>query len=202
MIDAILLDVDGVLADFFGGVCKAFGNDALSVASSLNYHVPWDLSQVFPEFKGETVTEICSEDFWSSLDLYGWAEPLVEALKKTFPGVKIQLCTSAGKPSTQYFKHAVNGKIRWLKQHFPELVDDTIFCFDKRYIVGRKTVLIDDNQVLFDDDSVIPFPQWWNDYREIRNKSVTEIVGHVMNGIKRVSEMDGRGETWSSHVDI
>jgi len=184
-LNCILLDIDGVLADFFGGVCKIYGKNPEEVAISMNYRVPWDLSLVFSDFTGENVVKICSEEFWANLDIYPWANLLIQSLRSEFPLAKIQFCTSAGLASTKYFINAINGKLKWLKKHFPDLIDTTVFCHNKRHIIGDKTVLIDDNPVFLNTNRIVPFPQWWNDYRDIRNKSSAEIVDYVITELKR-----------------
>jgi 5'(3')-deoxyribonucleotidase len=166
MVSKVLyLDMDGVLVNFVGGVCRALGTTEEELIARHSPPVPWDLRKLFGRSFGEIEAKL-DEGFWSNLDKYPWADELVEYVTGYFPN-RVVLCTSAGRPGTSFFHQAAIGKSLWVHKHFPEFADSMVMCCQKWHLAGGGKVLVDDStkQVLefaSHGGTGIVFPQWWN----------------------------------------
>jgi len=167
----IFLDLDGVLADFIGGLGRY-----------LKFRDGWEQ----PTRKGESIAEIfevaardvdnvlmryATAEFWESLDPLPWARMLVSRLRLNY---SIYLASSAGRPDRgldSYFSRACAGKGSWVSGHFPELRDGLLIVQDKRVLAGPQTVLIDDRESVVAPfreagGRAVLFPAPWNaEYR-------------------------------------
>lgn len=123
----ILLDIDGVLADFAYAICKKTGIPF----PPINYAM----------YKGycskETFYEaMANEAFWAELPLYSHAKALVDLF------VEPVLCT---KPvSGPHRLKCLKGKAIWANKHFPDHA--LAFMHDKSMLAKPGTLLIDDNE--------------------------------------------------------
>lgn len=195
----IFLDLDGVLADFIGGLGRY-----------LKFRNGWEE----PTRKGELIHEIfevaktdvdnvlmryATAEFWESLDLLPWAHTLVSWL--TLNGrYSLYFASSAGRPDRgldSYFSRACAGKGSWVSTHFPELRDRLLIIQDKRVLAGPRTVLIDDRESVVTPfreagGRAVLFPAPWNaeycTYYQLRKEPV-DLVKYVL---KDVIEMMGR----------
>lgn len=156
MIDTVFLDVDGVLADFDGGVSKWYGVPQPPRETwGYNYQEEFGMS-------GSQFWAGLTEDFWAGLEKLPWADDLVGWLENRFPG-KVVFLTSPP------LNGGASGKQEWLRENYPRIFGD------KRYLIGpgkshvarAKALLIDDhdeNTAKFRqaDGKVVTFPQRWN----------------------------------------
>ena len=166
MVSKVLyLDMDGVLVNFVGGVCRQLGTTEEELIARHSPPVPWDLPTLFGRSFSEIETKL-DEGFWENLEKYPWADELVEYVTGYFPNGVI-LCTSAGRPGTSFFHRAAIGKSLWVHKHFPAFADSMVVCCQKWHLAGRGKMLIDDStkQVLefaSHGGTAVLFPQWWN----------------------------------------
>ena len=118
----VYLDMDGVIADFVGGVARIFGADPELVKSN---HSDYDaLARSVSDFAGRNIS---SAEMWSRIGQEGdsfWAslDPLTEALsfaEKDIPRIfdvkkeDVYLCSSPG----HLYESASKGKAAWVRRH-------------------------------------------------------------------------------------
>lgn len=181
----LYLDMDGVLVDFIGGLCRLFGTTESDLAARHEKPLPWSLEKLF----GRPFAEIDAKadiGFWYNLEPYPWADEVVETVCRLFHD-RVFLCTSGGNPGTSYFNRAAIGKALWVHRHYPHLADSLIFAFQKWPLAGPDKILVDDceshvERFQANDGEAILFPQWWNSEWDRRAK------GDVLDTLKRKLE--------------
>lgn len=134
----ILLDVDGVLADFVNAILKASGTDLKS--SDID---DWDLfSMMKPHHRERALKALEDKSFWRNLPVMPKAKDQVELFKRN--NNKILYVTSPWADETSGWKCESWGAARaeWLREHFGASYKDMIICYDKKYVRGD--VFIDD----------------------------------------------------------
>jgi len=183
----VLLDIDGVLADFIGGLIKRFGAPA-------DWDVPRQRSEVASELLGITDDVWINRldvSFWENLDTLPWAYSLVEQLLRQ--DYNLYLVTSAGYAGP-YFEAAVVGKQRWVLRHFGEqMCRNTVFAFNKNCLATPGNILVDDRESVCcafanRGGAVVLFPAPWNAkwgfyYRYMSDRQI--IMGHVLDAIRK-----------------
>ena len=159
------LDMDGVLVDFVGGVCKAH-----------NKPFPYNDPQNHNIFSLEDVWKISSEEvwkpcdgptFWEDLEETPEAKNLVKAVTSTF-GVENTAILTAPSQSP----YCVPGKRKWIKKHFPQLQKNIIFTSAKKFLAAPGRLLIDDRNENVDEfrnggGSAILMPRLWNRFHQV-----------------------------------
>lgn len=161
----LLLDMDGVIADFHGAVCKIYGTNLQSVLQkhtqmphkyAINEYMPIELSEA------QMWADIDSRGtFWLDIEPYPWVHELWEYIKEL--DLEVIISTSPGLAPWNSAH-----KITWLRQHLPEL-------HYTAWMIGKhKHLMANPNHILLDDcdhnvDSFtgamglgILFPQPWN----------------------------------------
>lgn len=158
MIDVILLDMDGVLADF---VSAAIGVCGLPLkhdeVDQWDFFLPYMTAEEFWQ-KIDAVP-----GFWSNvIQPYPWAPEIVALCKENAKQVVF-----ASAPCNH--PNSAEGKIRWLRRHFFMERDrnDYMLGPDKYLMAKPGRVLIDDNEnncVAFNTEGghSVLFPQPWN----------------------------------------
>lgn len=152
----VLVDVDGVLADFEGGFLKKYRarypNDPyISLEDRKGFWVSSQYGQLRSDLSEKAMT------IWESKNFFMDLEPLpggVEAVKEmaTMNNTDVFICTS---PIKQY-THCPYEKYAWVEKHFgPDFLDKVILTRDKTLIAGD--FLIDDKP---DICGVEPNPAW------------------------------------------
>lgn len=152
----ILLDVDGVLADFVGAVLKLINKPDVKVDR-------WD----FHEQLGMTANELwkvidsSGHDFWANMPMLPWYIDIVAMLAAYRVTKNTVLCTS---PSLS--DGCNSGKVAWIRKNFPG--------FSRRFIITPCKHLLRGDFILIDDSDenckrfwesrqeAILFPQPWN----------------------------------------
>lgn len=147
----ILLDMDGVLADWCGAVCELFGFDLADWPRG-EYRVELALG-ISTEKLWRRLDE--TGDFWWRLRPYPWAAEMVATLK---PAAVLS------KPSKN--PACWSGKAEWMRRHFPDV--PLILCCDKALLAQPGRLLIDDYPRNCEawraaGGSVLLFPRPWND---------------------------------------
>jgi 5'(3')-deoxyribonucleotidase len=134
------IDLDGVLADYYGGVCRAFG-----VAKPWPYLCPlgaWNFFVHPPlSLTNEQVTPKMDRNFFANLDLLPDAYEIVQFMESQFEG-EVYFLTSHWNTTG-----CEEGKRQWVHKHFPH--------FDKRTLIGScKEACARPTAYLWDDSPV------------------------------------------------
>lgn len=193
----IFIDLDGVLCDFVGGVCRYLGKsnpygeeiDCVGGESpvfdgrtqrEINKNPGrYDLHNLLGVSESEMWDAINERDFWASLDAYPWAHDFVSYCER-FGAVYF-----ATAPSLHWSSPA--GKHLWIEKHFPR--------FLRRYVIGApKFLLANTNAVLIDDNEkncrefrkegreCFLFPRPWNEkWEDVDNNP----IGHIDSFLQR-----------------
>lgn len=160
----ILIDLDGVLADFVNGICKL--HDKANPYALMSNHGNYGL---------EHLIGMTDEEMWKPVDQYFWED--LEVMKRGYSLLcdlnhcqDVGICTSPGRTGAPA---AVAGKRAWIKKHLGEhFLDRTIFVKDKEWVAGPGAILIDDtnhqvDNFIYRGGSAVLFPQPWNRYHNM-----------------------------------
>lgn len=185
----ILLDMDGVLADFVQMACAANGR--------------MDITCLWPDGKtglhdalGLSMTsfwegiDACGEGFWSQMGIYPWALELWRHCNDVADEVHILTSPSQNPQS-------LSGKLRWMNTHFGPNFRNFLVGPQKHLCAKPNTLLIDDrssNCRKFREHGgrAILFPQPWNENAgEIRHLIATSetYMAWVRRAISRQLEV-------------
>ena len=155
-----LLDMDGVLADFIGGACKAHGRQS-----------PYKYRDNQGVFEIEKLWGMSAKEFWQPLEYEGFwyslaktpdADEIVEAAFSTFGRENVAILSAPAE-----FRGCIPEKKEWMRVHYPELAKNMLFGSAKRFLAGPNKVLLDDrdkNIESFRDagGAGIVVPRSWN----------------------------------------
>ncbi len=157
----LFIDMDGVLADFIGGLCDWYG--VLNPYLQEKNKGEWDIVKLLNRKETE-------RDFWEELGLNFWAnlpktpeaDGLVRLLKDRY-GLE-NLCILSRPCMTP---GCLEGKFQWIKEHFPDFQRRFLFGTVKDMVARHDTLLIDDypkNVKAFAraGGSAILMPRPWN----------------------------------------
>lgn len=145
MTPTILLDMDGVLADFDEAACRAHGVDRELVETRRK---PGEWSLVEPlgltsldEFWAPI--SALGEQFWLDIKPLPWLGELIELVEQYTNDWHV--VTTPGRDPSSY-----SGKAAWLKQRFGAKFHRITLTAHKHLLADSGTVLIDDRQANID----------------------------------------------------
>jgi len=172
-----LLDMDGVIVDFIGGVGRLFDADLSNITEWLR---PEDLGLTTSEFWNAIDDK--GMGFWEDLDELPWTQELIDLLGKD----NFVISTS---PS--FSPESVYGKVRWLKRRFGYNFKNYMIGEHKHLMAKSGLVLIDDyesNVEKFREagGDAIMFPQLWN-YNAILVPDRVAHVKRVLDVVRKLS---------------
>jgi 5'(3')-deoxyribonucleotidase len=131
----ILLDVDGVLADFTGAVLRV-GNKFSGMQKTHEDVTMWDIWKVFPDrCKEDILKEVSSAGFCSGLECLPHAKKMVSNLREMGD---VYAVTSPWHSSPTWCWE----RTLWLLEHFGFEANQVVHTHEKRLVRGD--VLIDD----------------------------------------------------------
>lgn len=173
----ILLDLDGVCADFVTWACRCHG-----ITES---DVPWDDCGFYMERgMGLTPDEFWApinaegREFWTTIPPYEWMDDLLGVVGEAAAehGAAVHVCTSPSRiPECQA------GKVDWMYAHLPKsLHRGFVFTSAKHLLARPDAVLIDDGEHNVDPfrqrgGQAVLFPARYNRNR----KRLADRVGYV-----------------------
>ena len=133
----VLLDMDGVLANFVDHFCTWFGvpypyDDPINKGK-------WDVVELTGLSNDVVWDEINDEDFWREIPTMPEAEDIVKAILDRFHPDNVCLLSSPGR-----MMWAMPGKILWIRKHFPQFQSHFLFGSQKQFCAHPDSVLIDD----------------------------------------------------------
>lgn len=192
MIDCILLDMDGVMADFV--------SRSLSVCDiPLTYDQVGRWSYFEPYMDAKEFWRRIESDphFWLSLKPYDWARELYDTLEGVAP---VTFCSTPSRDS-----RSAEQKIEWLREYgFMGRDENRYFLvgvapssdghsLGKNMLAGPRRVLIDDSDANVRDFIAsgghgILFPQPWNEARQHTGDRLGHVKRELQEIIRRVHE--------------
>ena len=178
----ILLDVDGVLADFITASLKANGlPGSHDDVESWNWFIPPGATEDEKKSMYRKFMANCdaTKDFWIGLNPYWWAHPL-HALCKRFDEVVFSTAPSLD-PSCS------SQKIQWLRNHRFMGNTNAFMIGPHKFLMAKNAILIDDSdenvgKFTEREGSAILFPQRWNSARDF----VQDRIGYVRMKLEEI----------------
>ena len=175
----ILLDSDGVIADFVRAALRLHGS-ALTPADLTSYHLE-------PQM-GITPTEFwrgingAGPEFWANLEPYPWFSQLYNGLKA------IDRVMIVSRPGWSWQSYA--GKKMWFDRMFGERFRDICLIKDKDLLARPTRVLVDDApqniaSFLAADGEACLFPQPWNGSPEPDAAAIDDVLQRVARKLGR-----------------
>lgn len=163
----VLLDLDGVIANWNKEVCKCLNKNYEEVLNN------WNLGEYGTEKQlGVTESQMwksidSNPTFWEDIELFDYSQELVKYLQSKY---EVHVCTSPSRHSD-----SLSGKGKWMARHFR---------FNRNFIITpQKHLLAQKGRVLIDDmdTNVNKFKEWggdaflwsqhWNsDYARMNNR--------------------------------
>jgi hypothetical protein len=160
------LDLDGVLADFYGSVAKYFGRtnpygvDLFGDKDILEY---WDYT---PEYFWNSLPW----EFWQTITPMADADAILSLIRKYFSVRDIAVLSG---PSPHNSAACLHGKTRWIERNLPWLNRRYVFTVNKYFCAGSDKILIDDFEKNTDEftaagGKAFLYPRYWNSrYEEV-----------------------------------
>ena len=133
----VFLDMDGVLADFVGGVHRVHGRpncyDNPSNLGRFDIEACWGVSA--EEFWEPTDTF----EFWNGLDKMPDADAFVDFVCGEFLTSNVAVLTAPSKACACF-----TGKRAWIERYYPQFKRRIIYGTAKDFLAGPNRILIDD----------------------------------------------------------
>ena len=179
----ILLDIDGVLADYLTAIREALGMPKESIEYFIEHPERYTI-ELFDEAMGgperrKDLQNTLPHTFWQNLDKLPWADELVKKLTENFP---VTLLTSPGRSV-----EAPKGKMLWQQQHYPTL--HTAIARNKYMFASMNKVLIDDDdfQTTNFTKNGGPSIQWTNQFvlNALDEKQRSAHIDQIIAGLKQ-----------------
>ena len=156
----IFVDMDGVLANFVAGACKAHGKDDpyLDPANSGK----WNMWELFGMTKADFWTPLGSHEFWSELKPTKEFESIISTVNMNGEWPDVWLSSSPTLSSQSY-----SGKYAWIEMHLPGMKRRLVLTQAKSLMARPDRILIDDgdnnvNAWIDAGGRAILFPRPWN----------------------------------------
>lgn len=183
-VNNILLDVDGVLADFMGAALHAHSAN-VRLEDWPKGH--WGIADVLGISEEDFWKPIDNYDFWVSVPLICGAWEFVDKLAHLAP---VTFCTVPSKSAA-----CAAAKITWLRQHFGEKFGSCYMIGGAKHLFAKPgRLLIDDNDMNVqnfrkEEGAAYLFPRVWNQGWKTdetlakRGESVYNYVYNMVEGI-------------------
>jgi 5'(3')-deoxyribonucleotidase len=127
----IYCDLDGVLADFIGEVCRETHEKYKDVSQ-------WDY---FTKVKSKDLSFVDSYDFWYNLEWTKHGKEILNICKNKTPHLYLLTCP-------WNWSLAAEGRIDWIQCNIPELKSHLILTQTSKGLFAKKgRILIDDNDL-------------------------------------------------------
>lgn len=184
----IILDMDGILTDFVGAACKAWGTTVEQITPHWEIGKVWDLSEPISGAIGSFVEDFWrpidkDRTFWSDMDETKWHDDILQVVRKMADEWHIVTAPSAC--VTSY-----GGKLAWLKTNYGSGFDRFAITPHKEIFAQPGVVLIDDNEkncakFIEAGGSAVLFPAYYNRLYEYR----FDPVQYVYNELKTFAKI-------------
>lgn len=162
----LVLDMDGILADFVGGMCKTFGRPNPYDEGFTDWNI--ETAPVFSDLSRNQMFKVTKDaDWWANLDKTPEADLIMKTVQCHFPINNICICTSPTRPVMP----SIDGKQRWLKKHYRGFEHRVIPTNLKFFLASPFSLLVDDADKNVDAFHVhgghtLLVPRPWNTRRD------------------------------------
>lgn len=158
------LDLDGVLVDFVGGICRAHGRENPYLLRENLGH--WHVGEIWG-MPDEAFYAPMDADFWAGLRMLPDGAEILQLLEECFEPHNICLLTSPTRT-----RGAVEGKVQWVADHLPQYRGQLLVGTAKRFCAHAGAILIDDrpeNVMEFHEQGgqSILVPRPWNHLHDV-----------------------------------
>lgn len=182
----VFLDMDGVIADFVGAICKAHGRVT-----------PYTRPEALGKFDTEKLWGLTSEQFWSPIATNSFefwddipktpeADEIVKLATLEFGIENVAILTAPSKDHG-----SVPGKRAWMSRYYPCFAKRMIFATAsaKKFCAGPGKYLIDDKDTNVDEfDEAggvgILVPRPWNAEHYLEGNLVEVVKDQIKEGKK------------------
>jgi 5'(3')-deoxyribonucleotidase len=178
------LDMDGVIADFMGSLCRAHGRlNPYADAKALGC---WDTEKLWgiTEFEFWRPIVDHSLEFWETIEKTPEADELVKLACLEFGTENVAILTAPSKDHG-----SVPGKRNWIERHYPCFSKRMIFTTAKAkcFVAGPGKFLLDDkdsNVDEFDDHGGVGIlvPRPWNAEHMLEGNLVGVVKDQIREG--------------------
>lgn len=156
----VFLDVDGLVADFVGGICKAHNksNPYNTESNCGNY----DIDKIWGMTTAELWQPANNHEFWRDLEPTVDADEIMEIILSHFDEEQVCFLTS---PITH--SSCLSGKYEWICKHYPKFSRRFLIGSVKHFCAGSNSLLIDDfdkniRKFALHGGTAILYPRPWN----------------------------------------
>lgn len=132
----ILLDIDGVLANFVEHFCDWF--DVPNPYKGGQNRGVWDVVKL-TGLTDSCWSDINDEDFWMNIPKLPEADEIISAVLKRFHPDHVCLLSSPLK-----MPWSMPGKVFWIRMNYPQFEQHFLFGAQKQFCAHEDSVLIDD----------------------------------------------------------
>jgi 5'(3')-deoxyribonucleotidase len=187
----ILLDMDGVLADFFSNALRVLNRETGRDLTHADCNGGYQLEKVFGISKSAFWRAIESDpNFWDELEPFEWAGELLEYLRGHGD---VTISTSPSRDPNCHYQ-----KIKWLR-------DRLGICADDVMLGGKKWLMARSNHLLVDDfpknvdafrehgGQALLVPSGWNAGAPGRDEVFACLLGYFNNSPIRVQRKRVKG---------
>ena len=160
-IKTVFLDMDGVITDFVGGVCRAFDKPNPYPDETRDYTF-W---HAWPDVSTKDVDAICIQEFWHNLEWICDGRETLRAIMGTIGLEKVYFLTV---PMANV--ESSTGKMMWIRDNLPIYLKRTIIItleVPKYFFARPDALLIDDKDENVEEfvsagGNGILIPRHWN----------------------------------------
>ncbi len=162
-IERIYLDMDGVLVDWFGGICDLMQLDRVWLEQFWIDGANTEQTLKIDQEHMWNLVNRHGSDWWAHLNPLPWTTELLGLFAET--SAEISILTSPANSD-----YAATGKIRWLKHYMPYYVDRIHLTAQKHHVAREGVLLVDDSDIncerfIAAGGEAVLFPQVWNKKR-------------------------------------
>lgn len=171
----VILDLDGILADFIRGIFKHHNKPYPDPWPVGVYNINTILNFNFLECWGSV-----RSNFWENLPVCRDAHMILETIRKYTNDIHVLTgVPSIHESQSEADAHAAYGKFVWMNRNFPDLAKRMSVTTSKAYAAGPNNLLIDDSDSLCyrfrnHGGQAILIPRPWNSMAGVDVKSHLE----------------------------
>ena len=143
-IKTIFLDMDGVITDFIGGVCRVF-NKPYPYPEVTKDYTFWD---AWPDVSFKDVDAVCTQEFWHNLE---WERDGQDIFKAVLDKIRLEDIYFVTQPMPNI--ESPTGKWMWVRDNFPGFLTHVIITQAPKGLLAQSSALLIDDK----DENVIEF---------------------------------------------